>query len=125
ADAVLARAQRLHDAVDAVAGQPEDDVDVPVQQGLDQYVRRRLRHRCLLVRLARLLVRLARSADQDQSGCCIADASDGARLGRIRQRSARPATRTELASGGVSTPAPTSVATPASCRMRPPSEVAG
>src|SRR5207302_6580132 len=104
------------------------DVDVPVQHGLDQYVRRRLRHRCLLVRLARLLVRLARflvrlarllvrlarSADQDQSGCCIADASDGARLGRIRQRSARPATRTELASGRVSTPAPTRVATPAS-----------
>ena len=44
ADAILARAQRLHDPVDAVAGQAEDDLHVPVQQGLDQYVRRRLSH---------------------------------------------------------------------------------
>ena len=36
ADLVLALAQRLHDAVDAVAGQAEDDVDAPVVQGVDQ-----------------------------------------------------------------------------------------
>src|ERR671922_2844140 len=50
-NAVLARTQRLHDPVDAVAGQAEDDVDVPVQQGLDQYVSRRLRHAALLARI--------------------------------------------------------------------------
>src|SRR5690606_23510920 len=39
ADPVLARAQRLHDAVDAVAGDAEDGIDVPVDQRLDQDVR--------------------------------------------------------------------------------------
>src|SRR5439155_9612606 len=39
ADLVPALAQRLHDAVDAVAGQAEDDLDAPVQQGLDEHVR--------------------------------------------------------------------------------------
>ena len=39
ADLVLPRAQRLHDAVDAVAGQAEDDIDAPVEQGVDEHVR--------------------------------------------------------------------------------------
>ena len=34
ADLVLVRAQRLHDAVDAVAGQAEDSVDSPVDEAL-------------------------------------------------------------------------------------------
>ena len=38
ADLVLARAQRLHDAVDAVAGKSEDHVDAPVQNGFDENV---------------------------------------------------------------------------------------
>ena len=37
-DLVLARAQRLHDAVDAIAGQAEDDIDAPVNEGFDEDV---------------------------------------------------------------------------------------
>ena len=44
ADLVLALAQRLHDPVDAVAGQAEDDLDAPVDAGFDQNVRRGIRH---------------------------------------------------------------------------------
>ena len=38
ADRVLALAQRLHDAVDAVAGQAEDGIHAPVLQHVDQNV---------------------------------------------------------------------------------------
>src|SRR5690242_16402861 len=38
ADAVLAFAERLDNAVDAVTGDPEHGVDAPCQQGLDQNV---------------------------------------------------------------------------------------
>ena len=37
-DLVLARAQRLHDAVDAIAGKPEDDFHAPIQQSFNQYI---------------------------------------------------------------------------------------
>ena len=47
-DAVLAGAQRFHDAVDAVAGQAEDDADTPVNQSLHQHIGRGLRHVPLL-----------------------------------------------------------------------------
>ncbi len=43
-DPVLPGAQRLHDPVDAVAGQAEHDVDSPAQQRLDQDIRRGHRH---------------------------------------------------------------------------------
>jgi hypothetical protein len=36
ADLVLALAQRLHDPVDAIAWQTEDDVDAPLMDGIDQ-----------------------------------------------------------------------------------------
>src|SRR5581483_9817774 len=38
-DLVLAGAQRLHDAVDAVAGKPKDILHIPVHQGLNQLLR--------------------------------------------------------------------------------------
>src|SRR5205807_4886345 len=38
ADLLLPRAQRFHDAVDAVARDAEHGVDAPIQQGLDQHV---------------------------------------------------------------------------------------
>ena len=48
ADLVLVRAQRLEDAVDAVAGEAEDRVHAPVDQPLDQQIGDGLRHRSLL-----------------------------------------------------------------------------
>src|ERR1700737_3333033 len=36
ADFVLPDAQSLHDAVDAVPGQPEDDLDIPVNERFDE-----------------------------------------------------------------------------------------
>lgn len=44
ADAVPRLARGLHDPVDAVAGQPEDHLHTPVNQPLDQHIRRRLGH---------------------------------------------------------------------------------
>ncbi len=44
-DLVLVRAQRLEDAVDAVAGEAEDRLDAPVDQPLDQQVGHGFRHR--------------------------------------------------------------------------------
>ena len=41
---ILPDAQRLHDAVDAVAGKAEHDLHAPVTQRFDQDIRRRLRH---------------------------------------------------------------------------------
>jgi len=38
ADLVLARAQRLHDAVDAVAGQAEHNIHAPIDKRFDQDV---------------------------------------------------------------------------------------
>ena len=43
-DPGMVAAQGLHDPVDAIAGQPEDHVDIPVHQCLDQNVRGCLRH---------------------------------------------------------------------------------
>jgi hypothetical protein len=43
-DAILPRTQRFHDAVDTVAGKPEDDVHAPVVDRVDEDVGRRLRH---------------------------------------------------------------------------------
>src|SRR3546814_17485970 len=40
-DVVLPLSQRLHDAVDAVAGQSEDDLDAPVVNRVDEDVSRR------------------------------------------------------------------------------------
>ena len=42
ADLVLALAERFHDAVDAVTWKSEDGVDVPVDEPLDEDVRRGL-----------------------------------------------------------------------------------
>ena len=39
ADAVLPRPERLHDAVDAVSGQAEDELDAPLDERLDEDVR--------------------------------------------------------------------------------------
>ena len=47
ADSVLSP-QTLHDPVDAVAGQPEDGVDAPIGQPLDEHFRRRSSTLCLL-----------------------------------------------------------------------------
>ena len=58
-DLVLARAQRLHDPVDAVAWQPEYRVDAPVHQRLDEDVSARLRH----VEILSVACRDARSPD--------------------------------------------------------------
>src|SRR3954463_2710718 len=44
ADAVLALSQRLHDAVDAVARQPEDGIAAPFEQACHQAIRVRLSH---------------------------------------------------------------------------------
>src|SRR3546814_5114879 len=43
-DVVLPLSQRLHDAVDAVAGQSEDDLDAPVVNRVDEDVSRSFRH---------------------------------------------------------------------------------
>jgi hypothetical protein len=43
-DAVLVTAQPFHDPVDAVAGQPEHDLNAPVLQNLNQNVSSRLSH---------------------------------------------------------------------------------
>jgi hypothetical protein len=43
-DLLPPRAERLHDAVDAVAGQAENHFDAPVTEGLDQYVGRGVGH---------------------------------------------------------------------------------
>lgn len=37
-DPILALAQRLHDAVDAISGKAEDDLDIPFDQRVNQYV---------------------------------------------------------------------------------------
>jgi hypothetical protein len=42
ANAILADAQGLDDAIDAITGQAEDDLDVPLDQRLDQHVGRGL-----------------------------------------------------------------------------------
>jgi len=39
ADFLLAHAQRLHDAVDAVSRQPKNSVHTPIHEGLDQHIR--------------------------------------------------------------------------------------
>jgi hypothetical protein len=44
ADRIEMGAQRLHDAVDAVARQPEHDLDTPVDQGVHEHVRGSSRH---------------------------------------------------------------------------------
>src|SRR5687767_2564197 len=43
-DAVLARSQRLHDAVDAVTRKPEDHLDAPFGEDIDEHVGCRLGH---------------------------------------------------------------------------------
>src|SRR5207247_1896519 len=49
-DRVLFLAERLHDAVDAVAGESEDRVDAPFLKHVDEDVCGRLSHRVLLIR---------------------------------------------------------------------------
>src|SRR5712671_493054 len=44
ANAILPRAERLHDAVNAVAGQAKDYLHSPIHQGLDQNIRSSLCH---------------------------------------------------------------------------------
>src|SRR5438552_14691855 len=44
AHVVLTLAQRFHDAVDAVAGEPEDHLDSPVEQRIDEDFRSCLGH---------------------------------------------------------------------------------
>jgi hypothetical protein len=46
-NAILALPQRLHDPVDAVTRQPEDDADVPVGERIDEQIGSRRRHRVL------------------------------------------------------------------------------
>src|SRR6266540_4828607 len=45
---LLIRSQGLEDAVDAVAWKPEDGIDAPFDQALDQQIRNCLRHVSLL-----------------------------------------------------------------------------
>jgi hypothetical protein len=49
-DLVLPRPERLHDAVDAIAWQSEDDLDAPLVKGVDENVCCRICHDSLLVR---------------------------------------------------------------------------
>ena len=55
ADLVLALAQGLHDAVDAVAGQAEDDIDAPVVNRVDENVGGSRGHCAIVPSFSRLI----------------------------------------------------------------------
>src|SRR4030095_6435509 len=68
ADLVVSDAQRLHDAVDAVAGQPEDHVDAPVVDRVDQYTGCGICHGALLSHSRSFQIRRSRAQAQRASG---------------------------------------------------------